>query len=263
LNDKNKYSLPLIRDNWSIGDYTVTISDESVEFASESFTIFEAEKTKSALELAFESSQEDAPVILHNVKTEVILLDSDYFEQIDEFSGESEFGTVIVTRPDTKLLQSTLHISGTITRSSLDAIGNIIEMTLLRPNGDIEELTTILTKSGVYDTILVESWLSGDYTLDVTHDGNTISELTFYIGEITSDTSSATVCPTSNCVSVESDDDVLSSPIMIVIFGDFENVDTGITIDVKIIRPDNTSVELSGTLSATGEFKSPVVHSEE
>ncbi len=83
LNDKNKYSLSLIRDTWSIGDYTVSISDESVEFASEQFTIFEAEKIKSALELAFESSQEDTLVILNNVKTEVILLDSDYFEQID------------------------------------------------------------------------------------------------------------------------------------------------------------------------------------
>ncbi|GEM_PF-4231301 len=54
-----------------------------------------------------------------------------------------------------------------------------------------------------------------------------------------------------------------SSPITITISGDFENIDTGIPIDVKIIRPDNTSVELFGTLSATGEFKSPVVHSGE
>ncbi len=93
-------------------------------------------------------------------------------------------------------------------------------MTLTRPNGDIEELTTLLTKSGVYDTILVESWLSGDYTLEVSYDGHTISDLTFYIGEIKSDTSSVGACPTGNCVSIESDDDILSSPIMIVIAGD-------------------------------------------
>jgi len=105
--------VPLIRDNWLVGDYTVTITDEKIEFASESFTIREAEVTKSALELAFESSKEYAPVILNNVKTEVILLDSDYFEQIDEFSDESEFGTVFVTRPDTKLALSSLSISGT------------------------------------------------------------------------------------------------------------------------------------------------------
>jgi len=263
LNAKNKYSLPLIRDNWLVGDYTVTITDEKVEFTSKSFSIREAEKTKSQLELAFESSKDDAPVILNNVKTEVILLDSDYFEQLDEFTGESEFGTVFVTRPDTKLAQSTLSISGTITRNSLDAIGNLVEMTLIRPNGDIEEITTILTKSGVFETILIESWLSGDYTLHVGHDGNTISELTFYIGEIKSDTSSTTSCPTSNCASVESDDELLSSPIMITIAGDFENIDSSIPIDVKIIRPDNTSVDLSGTLSASGEFESPVIHSEQ
>ena len=263
LNAKNKYSLPLIRDNWLVGDYTVTVSDESVEFTSESFTIREAEKEKSQLELAFESSKEDAPVILNNVKTEVILLDSDYFEQIDEFSGESEFGTVQVTRPDTKLAQSTLSISGIITSSSLEAISNLVEMTLIRPNGDIEEITTILTKSGVYETILVESWLSGDYTLHVGHNGNTVSELTFYVGDITSDATSTPDCPTSNCASVESDDEILSSPIMITIAGDFENLDSSIPIDVKIIRPDNTSVELSATLSTSGEFESPVIHSEQ
>ena len=263
LSAKNKYSLPLIRDNWLVGDYTVTVSDESVEFASESFTILEAEKTKSALEIAFESSKKDAPVILNNVKTEVVLLDSDYFEQIDEFSGESEFGTVFVTRPDTKLAQSTLSISGTITKTTLEAIGNLVEMTLIGPSGDIEEITTILTKSGVYETILVESWMSGDYVLHVGHDGNTISELTFYIGDIKSDAASTTSCPTSNCVSVESDDKLLSSPIMVMITGDFKNIDSSIPINVKIIRPDNTSVELSATLFVSGEFKSPVVHSEQ
>jgi len=136
-------------------------------------------------------------------------------------------------------------------------------MTLIRPNGDLEEITTIMTKSGVFETILVESWLSGDYTLHVGHDGNTISELNFYIGEIKSDTTSTTSCPTSNCASIESDDEFLSSPIMITISGDFENIDSGIPIDVKIIRPDNTSVDLSGTLSASGEFESPLVHSEQ
>ena len=263
LNNKNKYSLPLIQDNWLVGDYTVTVSDESFEFASESFTILETEKTKSALELAFESSKEDAPVILNNVKTEVILLDSDYFEQIDDFSGESEFGSVLVTRPDTKLIQSTLAISGTITRTSLDAISGFVEMTLTRPNGDIEELTTVLTKSGIFDTILVESWISGDYTLHVSFEGNTISELTFYIGEITSDVASVGNCPTNNCASIESDDVLSVSPIMITIAGDFENIDSSIPIDVKIIRPDNTFVDLSATLSVSGDFESPLVHSEQ
>ena len=263
LNAKNKYSLPLIRDNWLVGDYTVTVSDESVEFTSESFTIREAEKEKSQLELAFESSKEDAPVILNNVKTEVILLDSDYFEQIDEFSSESEFGTVHVIRPDTKLAQSTLDIFGTITRTTLEGISNLVEMTLVKPDGDIEELTTILTKDGNYETILIESWMSGDYTLHVSHEGNTVSELTFYIGEIKSDISTTADCPTSNCASVESDDEILSSPIMITIAGDFENLDSSIPIDVKIIRPDNTSVALSATLSVSGEFESPVVHSEQ
>ena len=263
LNAKDKYSLPLIRDNWLVGDYTVTISDESVEFASESFTIKEPEVTKSALEMAFESSKEDAPIILENVKTEVILLESDYFEQIDEFSGESEYGTVNVIRPDTKLAQSTLNIFGTVTRTTLEGISNLVEMTLTRPDGHLEQLTTILTKDGNYETILVESWVSGDYTLHVSHEGNTISELTFYIGEITSDASSSDSCPTSNCASVESDDELLSSPVMITIDGNFENIDSGIPIDVKIIRPDNTSVDLSATLTSAGEFESPLIHSEQ
>ena len=140
----------------------------------------------------------------------------------------------------------------------------MVEMTLIRPDGNIEELTTILTKDGDYETILVESWLSGDYTLHVSHEGNIVSELTFYIGDIKSDTTSAASCPTSNCISLESDDDaLLSSPIMITIAGDFDNLDSSIPIDVKIIRPDNTSVELSAILSTSGEFESPVVHSEE
>ena len=266
LNDRNKYSLPLIRENWMVGDYTVTITDESTEFASEAFTIFEAEKTKSALELAFESSKVDAPVLLNNVVTEVILLDSDYFEQIDEFSGESEFGTVTVTRPDTKIAQSTLSISGTVYSTSLDALSGLVEIILTRPSGDIEELTTVLTKDGKFETILVESWISGDYTLHASHNGNTISELIFFIGDISSvDSSDAstTQCQDVNCVSVGSEDKVLSSPIMIMIDGDFENVHSDISIDVKLIRPDNTSVELSTILSMSGEFESPLVHSEE
>jgi hypothetical protein len=168
-----------------------------------------------------------------------------------------------VIRPDTKLAQSTLDIFGTITRTTLEGISNLVEMTLVKPDGDIEELTTILTKDGNYETILIESWMSGDYTLHVSHEGNTVSELTFYIGEIKSDISTTADCPTSNCASVESDDEILSSPIMITIAGDFENLDSSIPIDVKIIRPDNTSVALSATLSVSGEFESPVVHSEQ
>jgi hypothetical protein len=266
LNDRNKYSLPLIKENWMVGDYTVTVTDESTEFTSETFTIFEVEKTKSALELAFESSKADAPVSLNNVVTEVILLDSDYFEQIDEFSGESEFGTITVTRPDTKIAQSTLSISGTVYSTSLETLSGLVEIIFTRPSGDIEELTTVLTKDGKFETILVESWVSGDYTLHASHEGNTISELTFFVGDKSSDGSSAastTQCQDVNCVSVDSEDKVLSSPIMIMIDGDFENVDSDISIDVKLIRPDNTSVELSTTLSASGEFKSPLVHSEE
>jgi len=202
-------------------------------------------------------------IIAMNLYAKVILLDSDYFEQIDEFSDESEFGTVFVIRPDTKLAQSTLSISGTITRSSLDAIGNLVEITLIRPSGDIEDVTTILTKFGVFENIFVESWLSGDYTLHVGHDGNTISELTFYIGDVKSDITSTASCPISNCVSVETDDKLLSSSIMITIAGDFENLDLSIPIDVKIIRPDNTLVYLSATLSISGEFESSVIHSEQ
>ena len=87
--------------------------------------------------------------------------------------------------------------------------------------------------------------------------------MTFYIGEITSDASSSDSCPTSNCASVESDDELLSSPVMITIDGNFENIDSGIPIDVKIIRPDNTSVDLSATLTSAGEFESPLIHSEQ
>ena len=50
---------------------------------------------------------------------------------------------------------------------------------------------------------------------------------------------------------------------MITFTGDLENIDSSIPIDVKIIRPDNTSLELSATLLVSGEFKSPLVHSEE
>ena len=249
----------------AIDDLAASVTDESTEFASETFTILEAEKTKSTLELAFESSKIDAPVTFNNVVTEVIQLESDYFEQIDEFSGESEFGTITVTRPNTKIAQSTLDISGTVYSTSLEAISGLVEITFTRPSGDIEELTTILTKDGAFDTILVESWISGDYTLHASYDGNTISELTFFIGDKLSDidTSSTTQCQDVNCVSVDSEDAILSSPIMIMIDGDFENVDSDISLDVKLIRPDNTSVELSTTLSASGEFESPLVHSEE
>ena len=265
LNDRNKYSLPLIRESWMVGDYTVTVTDEATEFASETFTILEAEKTKSALELAFESSKVDAPVTFNNVVTEVIQLDSDYFEQIDEFSGESEFGTITVTRPNTKIAQSTLDISGTVYSTSLEALSGLVEITFTRPSGDIEELTTILTKDGKFSTILVESWMSGDYTLHASYNGNTISELTFFIGDKSSDvdTSSTTQCQDVNCVSVDSEDAILSSPIMITIAGDFENIDSGVSLDVKLIRPDNTSVDLSAILSSSGEFDSPLIHSEE
>jgi hypothetical protein len=263
LNDRNKYSLPLIRNDWMVGDYTVTVSDEANEFTSKTFTIFEAEKTKSALEVAFESSQSDIPAKFENIKTEVVLLDSDYFEQLDDFSGESEFGTITVTRPDTKIAQSTLDISGTVYSSSLEVISGLVEITFTRPTGEIEELTTILTKDGHFDTILVESWVSGDYSLHASYNGNTISDLTFYIGDKTADASSTTQCQDANCVSVGSEDKVLSSPIMVIIDGDFENLDSDITIDVKIIRPDNTSVELTTVLSESGEFESPLVHSEE
>ena len=167
----------------AIDDLAASVTDESTEFASETFTILEAEKTKSTLELAFESSKIDAPVTFNNVVTEVIQLESDYFEQIDEFSGESEFGTITVTRPNTKIAQSTLDISGTVYSTSLEAISGLVEITFTRPSGDIEELTTILTKDGAFDTILVESWISGDYTLHASYDGNTISELTFFIGD--------------------------------------------------------------------------------
>ena len=266
LNDKNKYSLPLIRENWIVGDYTVTISDEVTEFASETFTIFEAEATKSALEQAFESSKEDTPVMFNNIVTNVVLLDADYYEQIDDFSGESEFGTITVTRPDTKIAQSTLDISGTVYSTSLDAISGLVEITFTRPTGDIDELTTILTKDGAFETILVESWISGDYTLHASYNGNTISKLSFFIGDKSSDasdTSSTAQCQDANCISVSPDDKVLSSPIMIMIDGDFEHLNSDVSLGVKIIRPDNTSVELSTILSASGEFDSPLVYSEE
>ena len=157
-------------------------------------------------------------------------------------------------------------LSGTVYNTSLAAISGLVEITFTRPNGDVDELTTILTKDGAFETILVESWLSGDYTLHASYNGNTISELTFFIGDKssdTSDTSSTAQCQDANCVSVGSEDKVLSSPIMIMIDGDFENLDSDISLDVKIIRPDNTSVELSTILSASGEFESPLVHSEE
>jgi len=264
LNDKNKYSLPLIRDNWIVGDYTVTVSDEANEFASETFTIFEQEKTKSALEVAFESSKSDIPSKFENIVTEVVLLDSDYFEQIDDFSGESEFGTITVTRPDTKIAQSTLSISGTVYSSSLEALDGLVKITFTKPTGEIVELSTLVTKEGIFDTILVESWVSGDYSLHASYEGNTIADLTFFIGEKTSDSSSSTTqCQDANCVSVDSEDKVLSSPIMILIDGDFENLDSDVTIDVRIVRPDNTSVDLTTVLSASGEFESPLVHSEE
>ena len=174
-------------------------------------------------------------------------------------SLESKFGYPIYE--DVSVADST----GTVYGTSLEAISGLVEITFTRPTGEIEELTTILTKDGKFSTILVESWISGDYTLHASYDGNTISELNFFIGDKSSTNSSASTaqCQDANCVSVDSEDKILSSPIMIMIDGDFENVDSDIPIDVKIIRPDNTSVELSTVLSASGEFESPLVHSEE
>ena len=48
-----------------------------------------------------------------------------------------------------------------------------------------------------------------------------------------------------------------------MIDGDFEHLNSDVSLGVKIIRPDNTSVELSTILSASGEFDSPLVYSEE
>ena len=151
--------------------------------------------------------------------------------------------------------------------SVADSTGTVIASTVSSDDsfGDMSWWDAVV-EDGAFETILVESWLSGDYTLHASYNGNTISDLTFFIGDKpsdTSDTSSTAQCQDANCVSVGSEDKVLSSPIMIMIDGDFENLDSDISLDVKIIRPDNTSVELSTILSASGEFESPLVHSEE
>ncbi len=144
----------------------------------------------------------------------------------------------------------------------MDERGKLVVITLTKPNGAIEELSTVVTKDGTFDTILVESWIPGDYTLHASYAGNTIAKLTFFIGDKSTSTSQA-ACPTANCVSVESEPDkVLSAPVMIKLSGNFENIKTDIPIEITIVRPDNTTIELSSTLSPSGEFE-PVIHSEQ
>lgn len=264
LNSDDKYSLPLLRTEWQVGKYTATVSDESnEEFASESFTVFEAEKSKSALDLAFEAIKTEAPIVINNALTEVVILDSDYYDQLDEYSGESEFGTLVVTRPDITLFQSTLDISGTVNTVISGVDATLVEITLTNPDGDIEELSTLVTKQGEFHTLLVESWLTGEYTLHASYGGNPISDLTFFIGEKSTADDTISTCPTSDCVSIESADEVLTSSIMVIFTGDVENTDTSIQIDVKIVRPDNTSIELSSMLSTSGELESPIILSEQ
>ena len=151
--------------------------------------------------------------------------------------------------------------------SVADSAGTVIASTVStdRSFGDMSWWDAVV-EDGAFETILVESWLSGDYTLHASYNGNTISKLSFFIGDKSSDasdTSSTAQCQDANCISVSPDDKVLSSPIMIMIDGDFEHLNSDVSLGVKIIRPDNTSVELSTILSASGEFDSPLVYSEE
>ncbi len=265
LNGKQKYSLPLIRTEWLSGDYTVTVSDEKTDFATKQFTVFEDEETKSALEHEFESVKADGLVVINNINTEVILLADDYFEQIDTFTAESVFGSLHITRPDTKISQSTLEMSGTVGESLLnqESLG-LIEITLIRPTGDIEKISTLITSDGIFETILIESWLSGDYTVEASYNDNIIAELTFFIGDRTTSDVTPIACPTSDCVSIESEpeDEISNAPIMIVFTGDVENVDTSILLEFTIVRPDNTSFDLTALLSNTGELESQLIHSE-
>ncbi len=75
----------------------------------------------------------------------------------------------------------------------------------LRPDGDTELLTTIVSKDGSFDTMLVESWIEGTYTLSATFNGGLIGNVVFTLGDTLTSDASVYSCDTSDCIAIESD----------------------------------------------------------
>lgn len=156
-----------------------------------------------------------------------------------------------------------LEISGTVNLPEIQ--GELIELKLTLPNGDVDELRTTVTSTNEFQTVLNEVWVSGEYHLELSFQDTEIADLVFAIGlHSTESLISALDCPTDVCASVSSDtiDDSASAPILIEVEGIFENIDSDETFDIVIIRPDNTSVELSATLAGTDHL-TQAFHAEE
>lgn len=176
---------------------------------------------------------------------------------------ESDLGTLTVTRPDTTKSSSMLEILGTANLPNIQ--GELVELKLTLPNGDVDELRTTVTSSKQFQTVLSKVWVPGEYHLEVSFEGSEIVDLVFAIGLHSSESLiTALDCPTAVCASISSDtiDDSTSAPIMIEVDGIFENIGSNKDFDIVIVRPDNTSIELSTTLIGTDHLKQ-VFHAEE
>jgi len=140
------------------------------------------------------------------------------------------------------------EISGTAKLPEIQ--GELVQLKLTLPNVDVNELRTTVTSSNEFQTVLNEEWFPVEYNLELSFENTEIADLVFSIGLHSSmSLLSALDCPTDVCASVYSEtiDDSVSALILIEIQGIFENIDSD-EIFVVIVRPDNTSVELSATL---------------
>ena len=260
LSSRGAYSLPLQQGDWPFGTYTVSVSDEKSHFATETF-----ELTNNENQITFDgepAKKVEEKHLITDVTTQVIQLDSDYLETVNEFSDASELGSLTVIRPDTTKSSSMLQISGTVNLSEIP--GELIELKLTHPNGDVDELRTTVTSTNEFQTVLNEVWISGEYHLEASFEDIDVVDLTFAIGLHSSESLiTALDCPTNVCASISSEtiDENASAPIMIEVRGIFENVDSDETFDIVIIRPDNTSVELSATLAGEDHL-TQVFHAE-
>ncbi|QLH07035.1 fibronectin type III domain-containing protein [Nitrosopumilus ureiphilus] len=271
LNSKNYYWVPITKSEWAPGDYEVTLAVQGNKILSESFSVSEPVISKTDLELAFESERLSRPIsaITTSIESEITLPRFDVDVRHNEVSTSSDIGEFNVNIPDINVLRDSMFFSGKV--NPLEKQRGFVDISLTRPNGEIDLLTTPITRNGNFETQLLESWQTGEYLIDAEYGGNTIGSVVFYLGE-TAEKIQSELCDGDNCSSITPKSKVIESkvfatvdwynPIIVDISGIISDFDSGGKIEILIIKPDNTVAKLKITPSATGEFNVPALYNE-
>lgn len=271
LNTHNEYWLPLTKPIWMPGEYEVTLAALDSKISSRGFTVFEPTTEKTPLEIAFENERASRPTstLTTNIESEIILPNFDVDVRSKDVKTSSSIGDLTVTMPDVNMYQDAMLFSGHVNFD--DSRGGFVELSMTRPNGEIDLIKTLVTKDGLFETQLLESWQTGEYLIDAKYGSSEIGSIVFYLGETTDDIPDDS-CGADNCVSIQPTSDVVESevfatvdwynPIIVDVSGTVAEFDKGGVVEVMIVKPDNSVAELEIKPSSTGEFNVPALYNE-